>query len=318
MGGSGPAIRAAGGLLWRSRPNAADKGSTELAIIHRPRYDDWSLPKGKLTPGETEIDGAIREVLEETGFHVRLGRSLGETRYLKEQDRIVRKKVVRWWAMEATSGAFVPTREVDELHWVGFGEARDLLTRPTDRELLERFAVGPASSRMVLIVRHANAGSRSAWDGDDRARPLDECGWAQAEALVRLLAHFDPAEILSADFVRCAQTVEPLASAMALPIRPEPILSEAGYPGREDEAVALLRAIGAPRCATVLCSQGDVIPDLLGRLAAADGVELPAASNRKASTWSLAFDGPLLVGAEHFPPLEVAECGEATNGTASS
>jgi 8-oxo-dGTP diphosphatase len=284
----------------------------EVALIHRPRYDDWSLPKGKLAGGETEIDGAIREVLEETGFHVRVGRSLGESQYPKEQDGVVRPKVVRWWAMEATSGAFVPTREVDELRWVAPDEAAVLLTRPTDRLLLDRFVSSPAPRRMVLMVRHGSAGSRSTWQGDDGARPLDACGWAQAESLVRFLAHFDPTEIMAADVVRCAQTVEPLAAAMVLPVRPEPILSEAGYPGREDEAVALLREIGGSTGAAVVCSQGDVIPDLLGRLAAADGVELPAAPNRKASTWALAFNDRRLVTTEYFPPPEAAapDCGD--------
>jgi 8-oxo-dGTP diphosphatase len=286
-----------------------------VAIIHRPRYNDWSLPKGKLTGGECEIDGAVREVLEETGYHVRLGRSLGETRYVKEQDRAFRTKVVRWWEMEAVSGAFVPTREVDRLRWVSLHEAGRRLTRPTDRQLLEAFAGGPRS-RMVLLVRHASAGSRGTWVDDDRERPLDNCGWAQAEVLVRLLAHFDPTEILAADYVRCTQTMEPLADAMVLAIRPEPLLSETGYPGREDEAIALLRSTGAPGTATVVCSQGDVIPDLLRRLAVADGVELPAASTRKASTWALAFDGRRLASAEHFAAPAVALCGaDAQNGT---
>jgi 8-oxo-dGTP pyrophosphatase MutT (NUDIX family) len=143
-----PAIRAAGGVLWRSISGAADDAVVEVAIVHPPRYDDWSLPKGKLAPGESEIDGAVREVLEETGFHVRVGRALGETRYLKEQDRVMRPKVVRWWAMEAISGAFVPTREVDDLRWLNPGEARELLTRPTDQGLLDRFierAAAPAA-----------------------------------------------------------------------------------------------------------------------------------------------------------------------------
>ena len=76
-------IRAAGGVLWRNAADADGPAAIEVAIIHRPRYDDWSLPKGKLASGESEVDGAIREVLEETGYHVRLGRSLGETRYMK-------------------------------------------------------------------------------------------------------------------------------------------------------------------------------------------------------------------------------------------
>ena len=307
-----PLIRAAGGVLWRSLSGAPDDGEIEVALVHRPRYDDWSLPKGKLATGESEIDGAVREVLEETGFHVRVGRSLGETRYLKEQDRVVRPKVVHWWAMEATSGAFVSTREVDQLRWVHPSTAGDLLTRPTDRDVLELFTSGPAPRRMVLIVRHGSAGSRATWQGDDRTRPLDACGWAQAEGLVRFLAHFDPTEIMAADFVRCLQTVEPLAAAMVLPIRAEPILSEAGYPGREDEAVALLREIGGSNGAAVACSQGDVIPDLLSRLASADAVELPPSANRKASTWALAFDGSRLVTSEHFPPpaAAAADCGD--------
>ncbi len=306
-----PEIRAAGGVLWRSISGAPDDAVIEVAIVHRPRYDDWSLPKGKLAAGESEIDGAVREVLEETGFHARVGRSLGETRYLKEQDRVMRSKVVRWWAMEATNGSFVTTREVDDLRWVDPGEARGLLTRSTDRQLLDRFTDGPAPRRMVLLVRHGSAGSRTSWQGDDRARPLDPCGWAQAEALVRFLSHFDPTEILAADYDRCVQTVEPLASAMVLAIRPEPVLSEAGYPGREDEAVALLRSVGGPHGAAVVCSQGDVIPDLLARLAAADRADLPAAASRKGSTWALAFDGPRLVSAEAFPPPAVIDCGEA-------
>src|SRR5438093_3200158 len=127
-------IRAAGGVLWRETAGAGDPG-VEVAVIHRPRYDDWSLPKGKLASGEPEVDGAIREVLEETGHHVRLGRALGETRYVKEQAGVPRPKVVRWWAMEATSGAFAPTREVDDLRWLSLADAHDLLTRDTDREL---------------------------------------------------------------------------------------------------------------------------------------------------------------------------------------
>src|SRR5205823_13167314 len=111
-------IRAAGGVLWREADGGLTGPAVEVAIIHRPRYGDWSLPKGKLASGESEVDGAIREVLEETGYRVRLGRTLGETRYVKEQAGLLRPKVVRWWAMEAASGAFTQTREVDDMRWV--------------------------------------------------------------------------------------------------------------------------------------------------------------------------------------------------------
>ncbi len=159
-------IRAAGGVLWRASAGPDAEAAIEVAVIHRPRYDDWTLPKGKLAGGESEVDGAIREVLEETGYHVRLGRPLGETRYMKVQDGHERPKVVRWWAMEAAAGGFSPTREVDELRWMTLAEAHELLTRPEDRELLERFVRGPAPTRIVLLVRQAASrpmGSFGCW-----------------------------------------------------------------------------------------------------------------------------------------------------------
>jgi len=298
-------IRAAGGVLWREANTDVADPAVEVAIIHRPRYGDWTLPKGKLAAGESEVDGAIREVLEETGYRVRLGRALGETRCFKEQAGFLRPKVVRWWAMEASGGGFTPTREVDNLRWVSLADAHEALTRETDRELLERFVRGPAPTREVLVVRHASAGSRSGWVGDDHLRPLDESGYRQAEELVRLLAHFDPSEIVSADFLRCRQTVEPLAEALGLEVRETPIVSEEGYPGHEAEAVELLRSVGGPHHTSVVCSQGDVIPDLLARIATADAVDLPAEPSKKGSTWALTFQLDRLIGCEYFPPPAV-------------
>jgi len=205
-------IRAAGGVLWRSAgSDRAGEPAVEVALIHRPRYDDWSLPKGKLSPGESDIEGAIREVWEETGYRVRLGRALGEIRYNKRSRWGTRPKVVRYWAMHAEGGSFIPTNEVDELRWVSLGEAHDLLTYDRDREILAKFVRGPALVRTVLLVRHGTAGERSKWTGDDRLRPLDERGRIQAEGLVRILSRFEVREIFSADFVRCVETVQPLA-----------------------------------------------------------------------------------------------------------
>lgn len=304
-------IRAAGAVLWRAATDHDGNAAVEVAVIHRPRYEDWSLPKGKLAAGEREVDGAIREVLEETGYHGRLGRSLGETRYLKVQEGYARPKVVRWWAMEAGAGAFGPTREVDELRWLSLGEAHEMLSRDTDRDVLERFVRGSAAARMVLLVRHARAGSRNEWDGDDRLRPLDACGWGQADELVRLLAHFDPTVIVSADVLRCRQTVEPLAASLGLPIADEPLLSADGYPGAEAGALRLVRGLGGPHDRVVLCSQGEVIPDLLVRLAAEDDIDLPGTpGGRKASVWALEFQGARAVSAEYFAPPDVPECSQ--------
>ena len=305
---SGATIRAAGGVVWRRADSGPDGGGVEVAVVHRPRYDDWSLPKGKLGPGEPEVEGAVREVLEETGYHVRIGRPLGETRYDKIVGKVARPKVVRWWAMQATTGAFTSTREVDDLRWLPLSEAEGLLTRDTDRELLRRFAQGPAPTRTVLLVRHASAGSRGKWDGDDRDRPLDECGQAQADELVRLLARFDVGSIVSADVARCVDTVAPFADALGLPVHEEPLLSEICYPGREEEAVAVLRSTDPDRDA-VACSQGDVIPDLIDRLMAADDLDRPEPlAAAKGSAWALTFAADRLVNLEYFPPPRPVEC----------
>jgi 8-oxo-dGTP diphosphatase len=304
---SGATIRAAGGVVWRRAESGSDAG-VEVAVVHRPRYDDWSLPKGKLAPGEPEVEGAVREVLEETGYHVRVGRPLGETRYEKVVGRLARPKVVRWWAMQVTGGAFTATREVDDLRWLPLAEAEQMLTRDTDRDLLRRFAQGPAPTRTVLLVRHASAGNRSSWTGDDRERPLDECGQAQADEIVRLLARYDVATILSADVARCVETVAPFADAVGLPVHEEPVLSEPRYPGREEEAIAVVRSADPDRDA-VVCSQGGVIPDLVDRLLAADDLDRhePVVA-AKGSVWALTFAGNHLVNAEYFRSPRPPEC----------
>lgn len=297
-------IRAAGGVLWRSAgSDLAGETAVEVALVHRPRYDDWTLPKGKLSPGESDIEGAIREVWEETGFRVRLGRALGEVRYSKQTNWGPRPKLVRYWAMHTEGGSFIPNNEVDELRWVSLGEAHDLLSFDRDREILDKFVRGPTLVRTVLLVRHAFAGDRSKWAGDDRLRPLDERGRLQAEGLVRILSRFEVREIVSADFVRCVETVAPLAEAMGLAIKEEPLLSELGYPGHERETADMVRRLGSYDSASVACTQGDVIPDLLGGLAAEDNFDLPdSLAYKKGSTWALSFDGDRLFGADYIPP----------------
>jgi 8-oxo-dGTP diphosphatase len=127
-------VQAAGGVVWRRGGDGL-----EIAVVHRPRYDDWSLPKGKLDPGEGFEEAALREVEEETGLRCALGRELGETRY---RDRKNRPKVVRYWAMEGGDGEFRPNDEVDELRWVAIDDAKGMLSYDFDRDLLDRLAAG--------------------------------------------------------------------------------------------------------------------------------------------------------------------------------
>jgi 8-oxo-dGTP pyrophosphatase MutT (NUDIX family)/phosphohistidine phosphatase SixA len=296
-------IRAAGGVVWRHIESSGHDEALEVAVIHRPRYDDWSIPKGKLASGESEIEAAVREVMEETGFRVRLGRPLGQVRYLKRAVQGQRPKVVRYWAMQAQGGSFSPNREVDELRWLTPAAAQELLTHERDRQLVDKLVRGPVLTSSVLLVRHACAGESGGWHEDDRLRPLDEKGWEQAQELTRLLARHAVEQIVSADNVRCVQTVKPLGESIGLKIVEEPLFSEHGYPGHEEEALSLLRSYAQPADATVVCSQGNVIPDLLGRLSVEDHVDLPyPPPNKKASVWSLTFDGPRVFSTEYFPP----------------
>ena len=128
-----PEIRAAGGIVHRGKGE-----DLEVLVVHRPRYEDWSLPKGKLDPGETLEESALREVEEETGFRARLGRHVGNIEY---RDRHGRFKRVDWWLMEPVDGAFEPNDEVDEIRWVGIGEVRELLTHADDVSLIDRSGI---------------------------------------------------------------------------------------------------------------------------------------------------------------------------------
>jgi 8-oxo-dGTP diphosphatase len=125
-------VFAAGGVVWRR----GDRG-IEVAVVHRPRYDDWSLPKGKLDDGESFEQAAVREVEEETGLRCALGPFLDEIGYRDHKDR---EKLVRYWAMEAGDGDFTPNDEVDEMRWVGIQDAPGMLSYDFDRALIDRAA----------------------------------------------------------------------------------------------------------------------------------------------------------------------------------
>ncbi|MDY6870959.1 MAG: NUDIX hydrolase [Actinomycetota bacterium] len=289
-------VPAAGAVLWRP---GEDGSAPEVAVIHRPRYDDWSLPKGKVDPGETEPVTAVREVHEETGYSCVLGRRLASVSYPIEQG----VKKVRYWAARAVDGTFCPNEEVDELIWLPVREAMARLSYPHDRNVLRRFTKLPPDTRTVLIVRHATAGSKSRYRGDDRMRPLDKHGRAQAESLVGQLLAFGADRLHAADRTRCEQTLAPLAEELGQPVRPEPTLTEEAY--AEDKKPARRRvleiaaAAGDEKHTPVICSQGKVIPDLIAWWCDRGGVRPDKSRNRKGSTWVLSLAGGRLVAADH-------------------
>ena len=287
-------ILAAGAVLWRW---ADDDTEPEVALVHRPRYDDWSLPKGKLDVGETEPVTAVREVDEETGYAAVLGRRLAAVSYPIEQGT----KKVRYWAAKALGGEFVPNHEVDELAWLTGAHAMKRLQYPHDRKVLRRFTKHPADTKTVLIVRHGDAGQKSQYKGaDDRNRPLDKHGRAQAESLVGQLLAFGASELHAAPRLRCQQTLAPLAEELGVTISDEPALTEEAYAADHHEGrrriLELAKSDGTP----VICTQGKVIPDLIAWWCARDGVRPDKSRNRKGSTWVMSLAGGKLVAADHI------------------
>jgi 8-oxo-dGTP pyrophosphatase MutT (NUDIX family) len=286
-------VLAAGAVLWRPLDGSS---APQVAVIHRPRYDDWSLPKGKVEPGETEPVTAVREIHEETGFRAHLGRRLTAVKYPVEQGI----KRVRYWAARAIDGDFTPNAEVDELMWLSVKDAMAKVVYPHDRKVLRRFDKVPVDTQTVLVVRHARAGSKERYAGVDHDRPLDKHGRAQAEALVGQLLAFGANKLHAADKVRCRQTLEPLAEELGADIAIEPALTAEAYAENKKRGRQRVLEIAAAGGTPVICTQGEVIPDLIEWWCDRDGVRPDNARNRKGSTWVLSLFQRRLVAADHL------------------
>jgi 8-oxo-dGTP diphosphatase len=248
-------IKAAGGAAWRPGPD----GEPVILLVHRKKYDDWSLPKGKAEPGESLPVTAVREVLEEGGARLALGRRLVSVRYNVGG----RPKRVHYWAARVLSvdEQAVPNSEVDEVAWLPAGRAVDKVSYPHDHAVLADFAARPAQTVPLILLRHAKAVSKSGWEGSDASRPLDDAGRADAKALAGLLACFAPSpRLFSSTAVRCADTLRPLAELTGAQVRTERSLSIHDRPTGTDaaysvlEMTALLREAVAAGEPTVICA----------------------------------------------------------------
>jgi 8-oxo-dGTP diphosphatase len=274
-----PEVRAAGGAVLRAGPGR----QLEVLLVHRPGHRDWTLPKGKVEPGEAEEDCARREVSEETGLECLLGPELGTSRY---RDRRGREKGVRYWAMTALDGGFVANDEVDEVRWMSLPAAGRQLSYSGDRAILE--AIEPALGSLVLLVRHARAGDRDRWTADDRLRPLDERGRRQARAMVAPLAGWAVPRLVSSPYLRCVQTLEPLSAHLGVPIEHDSAVAE-GVP--VEKARSLIGRLGPGP--VVLCTHGDVMEALVGE----------GQPKKKGSTWLLARREKGIEPLRYWPPL---------------
>lgn len=251
-------VLAAGGVVYRWRP----EGDAEILLVHRPRYDDWSLPKGKLDPGEHRLAAAVREVREEAGVRGVPQARLRSVSYLTGDPGV--EKEVEYWSMRCLiDDGHRPDDEVDVLQWVPLPTARDRLTYAHDRGVVASFAALPPVTGVVVLVRHAHAGRRDGWSGADDERPLDQNGRRDAQHAAPLLALFAPERVLSAPAVRCRDTVAPAAEQLGLRLEVDGRFAEAGDP---DEALHALQELAQATPAAVVCSQGGLIRPLIAAI----------------------------------------------------
>lgn len=279
-------VRAAGVLPWRIH-----RGALQFALVHRPRYDDWSWPKGKLERGEEWAAAAAREAMEETGLRMRLGAVLPPSWYgLGERDGRPQLKQVRYWAATVSGGDGRLEHEIDQVVWLGVEEARATLTYRRDREQLdaavEAHTEGLLDCWSLLIVRHARAIGRSSWDGADPDRPLNEIGLRRANRIVPLLTAYQPQHLLSSPSVRCVDTLGPYTAVSDAGLRLRNGLSEEGFADSPATALKHLRKVLERGEGTALCTHGPVLPTLLNALSE----HAPAGRSRTMLT-RLAKDG---------------------------
>jgi 8-oxo-dGTP pyrophosphatase MutT (NUDIX family)/phosphohistidine phosphatase SixA len=253
-------IKAAGGVAWRPGPD----GEPEILLVHRKKYDDWSLPKGKAEPDEPLPVTAVREVLEEGGARLALGRRLSSVRYNVGG----RPKRVHYWAARVLSvdEHAVPNSEVDEVAWLPADRAVDKVSYTRDHGVLADFAARPARTVPLILLRHSKAVSKNGWKRPDAARPLDDSGRADAKALTDLLACFaSRPRLISSPAVRCADTLRPLSRFTGQPVRTEPSLymdneSSQTSADSESDVTALVREVIASGEPTVICAHRENLP----------------------------------------------------------
>jgi len=294
-------IQAAGAVLWRARA-----GGIETALVHRPRYDDWSFPKGKSLPGEHVLLTAVREVEEETGVRVALGRRLGSQSYLADGKP---KRVEYWAARPVSPERFTPNDETDALTWLPLAAARERLSYPRDHAMLDAFAAGPLDTAPVILLRHASAVAKKDWrqaGNSDLARPLSERGQAQAAALAGLLGCFAPAQVISSAAERCLATITPYAERAGVPVTVEPAFTvdSASAHGGDDWAetpAARSRVAGVVTAArpAVICAHRQNLSWLLAQVCAAISAPVPEGpALHRAAFWVLQVGGRRLASAE--------------------
>ncbi|MDO5727721.1 MAG: NUDIX hydrolase [Bowdeniella nasicola] len=271
-----PTVHAAGALVWREK-----KGRLQVLLVHRPSYQDWSWPKGKVDKGEWLPAAAVREVEEETGYRIALAAPLSTVRY-----RLVsgKWKVCHYWAAELTDslGPWAQARakvgraskkEIDDHRWVEASKAIKRLSYPHDRaplfDLLERYHAGRLQTRTLMILRHARAKRRQRHGGKEASRPLtSRIGVNQAHRLPALLSAFGAQQLVTSPWKRCVDTLTPYAQLSGIDLQREKALTESRH-GANPEAVEQLvrRAAKSGGVPQVVCTHRPVLETVMATLA---------------------------------------------------
>jgi len=273
-------IKAAGAVAWRPGP----EDEPEILLVHRQKYDDWSLPKGKTEPGEPLPVTAVREVLEEGGARLALGRRLVSVRYNVSG----RPKRVHYWAARVVSvdDRAVPNAEVDDVAWLPAARAVEKVSYVHDHGVLADFAARPATTVPLILLRHAKAVAKGNWKRSDAVRPLDDSGRSDAKTLADLLACFAPQpRVITSPALRCTDTVRPFAELTGTKVQEERALYIHGREARDGSAgpaiTELVREAIASGEPTVICAHRENLPVLqeaaLAALAGHPAAEIPAA-----------------------------------------
>jgi 8-oxo-dGTP pyrophosphatase MutT (NUDIX family)/phosphohistidine phosphatase SixA len=263
--GEAVAVTAAGAIPWRL--NSANKDELEVLLIHRPRYDDWSWPKGKIDPGETVPECAAREVEEEIGLSAPLGIPLPPIHYHVPAGL----KVVHYWAVDVDGAKLVPDgKEVDSVMWCSPEKAARLLSNPSDVGPLEHLVAahgrGELDTWPLLIVRHAKAKPRSSWTKAEGERPLAATGMRQAQAVGRLLQAWKPARIVTSPWLRCVATIAPYAKASDAKVKLNEALTEHRHGRSPHKTAAVVAALFDKQRAVALCTHRPALPTVFKQL----------------------------------------------------
>ena len=282
-------IKAAGAVVWREETPF----ELEVLLVHRPQYDDWSFPKGKVEAGESAIAAACREVKEETGVTAIFGQYLGSSSYKIEDGK---KKVKFWMAMGLPQAeAFSPNVEVDKIEWVSIKEARHFLTYDDDREILDEFINRERYTSTLVLLRHAKAVKRSDWNDYDLDRPLSEEGVEQSKRLINQLQPFGIEGIFTSDASRCYSTVEPLSLALDIKATVSAELNEESYEKDEKIALNYVRHLMRYPGNQLISSHNPIIPHILTKIAR---VEYSADDLDPADAWVVHHRGDTIHAVE--------------------